>query len=427
MEEYYDCTNTHDLCQFWADHGECEVNPNFMLENCQKSCHSCIQKKKPEEEKKIDATKFFKEDEDIDWITEAIKFGEKQRVNGKKKETLEVLKNSVLYMNDKKTIREIPKKILDSCLNRHELCAFWVSLGECENNPAYMVTNCAPSCLSCDKIDFESRCPPRDPDSTDFPALRPGELNSMFQRIVEEGNSDYTNYTVTVHSYPKEVKMPGVINDDDDNILDGPWVVTFENFLSATECEQLIQVGYETENGYERSKDVGNINFDGSFDGFESKTRTSANAWCSHRDNCRYKPTAKLVMERLSEATGIPPDNSEDFQILRYDVGQFYRSHHDYIGHQKDRLCGPRILTFFLYLSDVDAGGGTAFPRLNNLTVVPKMGRALLWPSILDADPSKPDMRTQHEALTVLGGRKYAANAWIHLYDYITPSIIGCT
>jgi hypothetical protein len=33
--------------------------------------------------------------------------------------------------------------------------------------------------------------------------------------------------------------------------------------------------------------------------------------------------------------------------------------------------CGPRILTFFLYLSDVEEGGETNFPLLN-ISVNPK-------------------------------------------------------
>eukprot|EP00591_Stephanopyxis_turris_P002618 CAMPEP_0195517830 /NCGR_PEP_ID=MMETSP0794_2-20130614/11774_1 /TAXON_ID=515487 /ORGANISM="Stephanopyxis turris, Strain CCMP 815" /LENGTH=536 /DNA_ID=CAMNT_0040646703 /DNA_START=84 /DNA_END=1691 /DNA_ORIENTATION=+ len=28
----------HDLCNFWANHGECESNPNYMLSNCGASC-----------------------------------------------------------------------------------------------------------------------------------------------------------------------------------------------------------------------------------------------------------------------------------------------------------------------------------------------------------------------------------------------------
>lgn len=93
--------------------------------------------------------------------------------------------------------------------------------------------------------------------------------------------------------------------------------------------------------------------------------------------------------------------------------------------YQRDRQCGPRILTFFLYLSDVEAGGGTHFPKLGH-TIEPKVGRALLWPSILDSDPEKEDSRTTHEALIVEAGTKFAANGWIHLYDFVGPNSKGC-
>jgi 2OG-Fe(II) oxygenase superfamily len=90
-----------------------------------------------------------------------------------------------------------------------------------------------------------------------------------------------------------------------------------------------------------------------------------------------------------------------------------------------DRQCGPRILTFFLYLSDVEEGGGTDFPQLD-LTIQPKRGRALLWPSVLDSDPMAKDGRMMHQALPVLKGVKFAANGWIHMYDYQTPQKSGC-
>jgi prolyl 4-hydroxylase len=87
--------------------------------------------------------------------------------------------------------------------------------------------------------------------------------------------------------------------------------------------------------------------------------------------------------------------------------------------------CGPRILTFLLYLNDVAAGGGTNFPRLSNLTIAPKRGRAVLWSNVLDANPLIQDHRTVHQALPVTG-TKFAANAWIHTYDYVTAQRAGC-
>lgn len=87
---------------------------------------------------------------------------------------------------------------------------------------------------------------------------------------------------------------------------------------------------------------------------------------------------------------------------------------------------GPRILTFFIYLSDVEEGGETAFPRIG-IKVKPKRGSAVLWPSTYSYNLSEKDPRTHHEALPVIKGMKYAANSWIHPYDFMTSAIWACT
>ena len=83
---------------------------------------------------------------------------------------------------------------------------------------------------------------------------------------------------------------------------------------------------------------------------------------------------------------------------------------------------GPRLYTFFLYLNNVPegGGGGTRFSQLNR-TVEAKRGERS-WPSVLDNDPSavrtQSDHRTTHEALTVTKGQKFAANMWLHQFDF---------
>jgi prolyl 4-hydroxylase len=131
-------------------------------------------------------------------------------------------------------------------------------------------------------------------------------------------------------------------------------------------------------------------------------------------------------LNRMGMVMGIDPNNSKDLQLLRYEPNQFYNVHQDYIEHQRDRQCGPRILTFFLYLSDVEAGGGTRFTDLD-ITVSPKVGRALLWPSVLNSEPMNKDSRTMHEALPVIAGTKFAANGWVHMFDYLGPQARGCS
>lgn len=83
-------------------------------------------------------------------------------------------------------------------------------------------------------------------------------------------------------------------------------------------------------------------------------------------------------------------------------------------------------MTMYLYLNDVEEGGGTNFDKLN-VTVMPKRGRALVWPSVLNDHPNMKDDRTTHQALPVEKGIKFGANAWFHMRDFKTPHAEGCT
>jgi Rps23 Pro-64 3,4-dihydroxylase Tpa1-like proline 4-hydroxylase len=39
-------------------------------------------------------------------------------------------------------------------------------------------------------------------------------------------------------------------------------------------------------------------------------------------------------MDRMANITGIPEVNQEHLQLLRYEVGQYYQTHNDYIPYQ---------------------------------------------------------------------------------------------
>jgi prolyl 4-hydroxylase len=234
-------------------------------------------------------------------------------------------------------------------------------------------------------------------------ALYPGDLDKMFERVAY--GPEFQELEPVVVSRPPE----------------GPWMILFENAISAEEAERLIALGADL--GYERSADVGTKKLDGTYTNHVSSGRTSTNAWCVKE--CMEDPILQRVTARIEKITGIPEPNSENLQLLRYETDQFYQTHSDYIPYQKERPSGVRILTFYMYLNDVEEGGGTEFPFLN-LTVTPKRGRAALWPSVLDEDPNKKDGRTNHQALPVIKGEKYGANAWIHQRDYKTPNLHGC-
>ena len=88
-----------------------------------------------------------------------------------------------------------------------------------------------------------------------------------------------------------------------------------------------------------------------------------------------------------------------------------------------------RIYTLFMYLNDVEEGGGTRFTDLPDgpVTFQPQKGKAILWSSVYSNDPNTMDPRTHHEALPVTKGEKLGANIWIHNYDFKTPHANGCT
>eukprot|EP00586_Coscinodiscus_wailesii_P002260 CAMPEP_0172492322 /NCGR_PEP_ID=MMETSP1066-20121228/23426_1 /TAXON_ID=671091 /ORGANISM="Coscinodiscus wailesii, Strain CCMP2513" /LENGTH=336 /DNA_ID=CAMNT_0013261863 /DNA_START=99 /DNA_END=1106 /DNA_ORIENTATION=+ len=281
------CTDDHEKCPFWAEAGECDNNPNYMLNSCRRSCRNCGEVPKHEPPPAVVT--------DPEMERAVMAYGENQEIGGAEAvRTLEVVTATVRYMEELAEKNELPSHVMTECKNRKELCAFWAAIGECEANPAYMVTNCAPSCRSCHMIDFDSRCPPLEGLT---PAVMPGSVYRLFERIVDEYGDK-----VTVVSRP-EMTVKESKRD--------PWVITIDDFLSAEEADYLAQKGHES--GYERSKDVGPQKFDGSYEPWENTSRTSTNSWCSSKNGCRMDAKVKVIMNRIVTMLNIPVDNFEDF------------------------------------------------------------------------------------------------------------------
>lgn len=258
------------------------------------------------------------------------------------------------------------------------------------------------STASTEEIPYSERCP-IDPNA--ISAWKPGDLNKLFEKLTAEPYK--SQYDVDILSSP--------------STTGGPWIITMENVLGAREAHRLIELGHDA--GYERSSEVGKVRA-GFVDKDVTEARTSTSTWCRH-ENCVQDQTTLRVLDRLSQMTNIPQTNGEYLQLLRYEPGQFYKTHHDYIQHHIDRQYGVRILTIYLYLNDVAAGGGTNFDQLD-LTVEPKASRALIWPSTLNERPNEIDERTSHQALPVEEGIKYGANMWFHQFDLKTPEACNC-
>lgn len=285
-----------------------------------------------------------------------------------------------------------------ACDDDHPNCAQWARVGECDANPGYMVVSCARSCATCHLRDPAKRCRATEPLQS---AVGVGEINATFQRIRDV----FKEYPITVLSTD-------------------PWLLTLDNFVSDEEASALLSGG-DAVLQYEKSTDVNGIDARGHFIKKESSHRTSETAWCSV-SRCFENSHVARVIARIENLTQVPSQNFEHIQLLRYQEHQQYKKHHDFIDAQRDLPCGPRVYTVFLYLNDVEDGGGTHFKNLGH-TVTPKLGRAVIWPSVMDWNPFREDNRTSHAALPVKKGVKYGANVWVHQHDFKTWYEKGCT
>eukprot|EP00040_Diaphanoeca_grandis_P033893 m.208460 g.208460 ORF g.208460 m.208460 type:complete len:404 (-) comp33008_c3_seq2:69-1280(-) len=291
---------------------------------------------------------------------------------------------------------------LNNCEDKQRFCGFWKRNGECKSNPTYLHQNCPKSCNLCRAaLPRTTRCQ-RLP--SEQPIIHsPNGLNNLFERIMSDPE--------IVQRY-----KPEALSTD-------PWVVVFENFVTKEEGDALFET---VKDKFQGSTVIGKLDDTGAIERQTLQTRTSTNAWCNVAP-CMNHSVHVNLQKRLAHLTSTDPQHMENMQLLDYSEGQFYHPHHDTIKDHITMMCGPRVLTALIYFTDAgpDDGGATRFGKLK-LKVSPKIGRMVLWPSMLDADSSKIDKRTQHEAMPVISGHKRAANIWIHLYDYKTASALGC-
>ena len=75
---------------------------------------------------------------------------------------------------------------------------------------------------------------------------------------------------------------------------------------------------------------------------------------------------------------------------------------------------GPRLMTFMIYLTSVEAGGHTIFPQIG-ISNKPLKGSALFWFNRGAQDNF--DSRTNHIGCPVIHGNKWIANKWIKWFS----------
>lgn len=188
-----------------------------------------------------------------------------------------------------------------------------------------------------------------------------------------------------------------------------PKAFIIPNFLSEFEADNIVALAEPQLKG----SLVGDRESGG---GRSSNTRTSRNAWIprtmSPQTETLFRRAADLL--KIDEKLLYNHKNVEDMQVVYYQVGQKYDSHHDWGVRNKPE---SRFITLLLYLTDQEhsrAGGETSFPKAGNgrgIKVHPGKGSAVLFYNLLE--DGNGDELALHAATPVVEGEKWLSNFWV--------------
>lgn len=189
-------------------------------------------------------------------------------------------------------------------------------------------------------------------------------------------------------------------------VCDTPRIRLIEGFASASECRWVI----EASRGYLAPATV----FDHSTGALiedPARNNSAVSLMFSQMD-----VVTEILRTRIASATKVPVPVFEPAQILRYEIGQEFVPHVDFLdpgspGYAEELARqGQRIATFLIYLNEGYEGGETAFPSID-LNVRGRTGDALFWANL--DQQHRPDPLTKHAGLPPTTGEKWVFSQWI--------------
>ena len=304
------CKDERPDCAGWAADGECEANPGYMMTSCAHSCTRC---------------------------------GEGP--------------SGVGVMRSKK---ERAGRRDSACENLDDDCEARVAAGGCHDGsdtPLRCPSGCricrfpevAKEAYGCSGTSLFGSCERRRrrcarPQDTP-PLVTTGDIDVTMRRIL----TDFPQYNPRAISRPAEGA-----HGEGERVA--PWVITLQDFLSDDEvgpppraaaepspspCAPALARPQGPNPGPEPqvlslTEQVAAFidgcahQFSRSFAGdVLSPVRTSLQCWCSHNE-CDRNPLTHVVARRIANVTRAASERyMEPFQVLKYQPGQFYRTHHD--------------------------------------------------------------------------------------------------
>ena len=187
-----------------------------------------------------------------------------------------------------------------------------------------------------------------------------------------------------------------------------PKATVFRNFLDEKECAEIIaQASTKLSASQVVESNTG-----------ESVPHENRTSWGASF-NRGETPLINEIERRIAKITGIPVENGEGIQVLRYEVGQEYKPHYDYFPDEQPGSSvhtargGQRIATILMYLSTPEEGGATIFPDAD-MEVAAVEGNALLF----RYNTPTQDTKTLHGGAPVKKGVKWVATKWLRVNTY---------
>lgn len=117
-------------------------------------------------------------------------------------------------------------------------------------------------------------------------------------------------------------------------------------------------------------------------------------------------PALHALNRRMAAVSGTRYDQAEATQILRYQPGQEYKPHYDFVRAAPNQ----RMLTLLIWLNDDYDGGETRFLE-TGLDVKGKTGDAVVFRNM--ASDRSLDKMTRHAGMPVTRGTKFIVSKWI--------------
>jgi prolyl 4-hydroxylase len=178
-------------------------------------------------------------------------------------------------------------------------------------------------------------------------------------------------------------------------ISDSPRIRIYRQLFSAAECDYALKVAeglFQPSMVYNAARQL-----------VRDPIRTSDGAtlhWLVE------DPVIHALLRRIAKVTGTDAGQGEAAQVLRYQPGQEYKPHYDYLRASENQ----RIVTALVWLNEGYAGGETAFIRTGHKLRGRKGDAVVFWNSLADGSI---DPLTEHAGLPVQRGTKLLFNRWI--------------